>query len=150
MPEPGDDRRRAVATALRWLFVAVLGLSAGCASRPDWIQSTLVTTDVTGTWRGVLRGSVGGSQSLTLILEQRGAKVTGEALTIQGGGALEGTVEGDVLRFRGSYVGFAGEVTIAGDEMTGQMSSVRGAGRVVLRRGEGAEPTDQPDGQEKK
>jgi uncharacterized protein (DUF2236 family) len=36
------------------LVLAGLLLGSGCASRPDWIEATLVTVDVTGTWRGTL------------------------------------------------------------------------------------------------
>ena len=33
------------------ILVAALAGGSGCA-RPDWIEQTLVTVDVTGTWRG--------------------------------------------------------------------------------------------------
>jgi hypothetical protein len=39
-------------------YLAVLGVAAGlllgsgCVSRPDWIEATLVTVDVTGVWYG--------------------------------------------------------------------------------------------------
>jgi hypothetical protein len=37
------------------LTLALLTEACGCA-RPDWIQSTLVTVDVSGTWVGTLTG----------------------------------------------------------------------------------------------
>jgi len=64
-------------------------------AKSDWIQQTLVTVDVTGTWRsteGVL---------VELLLEQQGSKVTG---SIRRGsawdGAIVGTVGGDLFRFK--------------------------------------------------
>ncbi len=41
-------------TITRLIFVAVLAFGSGCA-KPDWIQQTLVTVDVTGVWSGELR-----------------------------------------------------------------------------------------------
>ncbi len=41
--------------ARRWLQVwLVLVIASGCAQRADWIESTLVTVDVTGRWTGEL------------------------------------------------------------------------------------------------
>jgi hypothetical protein len=52
-------------------------LIAGCA-RADWIESTLVTADVSGTWKGTFVGhSMFGTHPLEMMLEQKGAKVTG-------------------------------------------------------------------------
>jgi hypothetical protein len=89
----------------------------GCA-RKDWIQQTLVTADVTGMWRS-------SDGNLELKLEQQGAKVTGSMVFMAGAwsrvpGTINGTVEGDVFSFKqtsGNNVGFAGEMTLAGDEM---------------------------------
>jgi hypothetical protein len=94
----------------------------GCA-KPDWIESMLVTVDVTGTWAGVwTRGekgmSVGGGQA-EVILQQVGPNVTGR-MTISGrsgstlpgllslpqNAQLQGTVKGDVVRLSGSGVEF--------------------------------------------
>jgi len=126
-------------TIARVILVAVLACASGCA-RPDWIQDTLVTVDVTGTWvrsEGAL---------IELKLEQQGAKVTGSMLWRGGGvtasgalsGAVEGTVAGDVFRFRqtsGTNLAVNGEMTVSGDEMTGYMVSLA-AGRTptLLRR----------------
>lgn len=54
------------------LVAATLATGAGCAARPDWIEQTLVTADVSGTWR-TMEGS-----ALRLVLEQQGTKVTGK------------------------------------------------------------------------
>jgi len=47
-------------TICRLILVAVLALGSGCA-KPDWIDQTLMTVDVTGTWR-----DSGGTIDLTL------------------------------------------------------------------------------------
>src|SRR5439155_16121440 len=61
-----------------WLAIGCLVLAAAGCARPDWIEQTLVTVDVTGVWRGTyLR--VGGSGNLELTLQQSGPKVTGRA-----------------------------------------------------------------------
>lgn len=62
----------------RSLIVLALTLWSGCA-RPDWIQQTLVTADVTGAWVGsTMPRLVGGSSlEVRLELEQEGAKVKG-------------------------------------------------------------------------
>jgi hypothetical protein len=57
--------------------VAAVFVVAGCA-RQDWIDRTLVTVDVTGTWSGYIKGtSTGGSREVTFELRQEGPKVTG-------------------------------------------------------------------------
>src|SRR5262244_3609533 len=118
---------------MRARFITALALplllSAGCAAKPDWIQSTLVTADVTGTWRGTITGT-SHNFPIVLVLEQHGPKVTGRfgsafgGPTAQGGTAakLEGSVEGDVFRFAQPFGAVKGEATVAGDEMTGQLS----------------------------
>ena len=77
------------------LIAGVLTLGSGCAKPPDWIEQTLVTVDVTGTWRG----SPG---AFELKLEQHGSKVTGTIFVpvSTNTGAIEGSVSGDVFRFR--------------------------------------------------
>ena len=58
--------RMGAAVALMW--------GVGCAS-PDWIDRTLVTVDVTGTWEGsAARSNCGNFQ---LSLEQQGSQVKG-------------------------------------------------------------------------
>ena len=98
-------------TVTAWLLATMLLLyagCAGCAARPDWIEATLVTADVTGTWRG--RAVAGGrGMSLALVLEQRGPKVTGRVPGGPYAGALEGSVEGDVFRFATTAGSLKGE-----------------------------------------
>ena len=112
-------------TIARAILVALLVCGPGCA-RPDWIQQTLVTVDVTGTWRST-EGSL-----VDLVLEQEGAKAKGSyriAFTIGtatiSSGTIEGTVAGDVLRFsqvgREIYGSFRGEMTVSGDELSGEL-----------------------------
>jgi hypothetical protein len=122
-----------------WLLVTMLLLNAGCAARPDWIQATLVTTDVTGTWRG--------RPGVTLVLEQRGPKVTGRMLARGNAGPLEGSVEGDVFRFAATFGALRGEATVAGDEMTGEVSGdyFGSRSKLFLRRGESPVPESQEE-----
>ena len=54
------------------LIMFSLVISMGCA-KSDWIQSTLVTADVTGTWRSTEGGLI------ELKLEQQGSKVSGSS-----------------------------------------------------------------------
>jgi hypothetical protein len=63
-------------------YLLVLGaaagllLGSGCASRPDWIEATLVTVDVSGVWSGEAPHT---TLSVPFVLElaQEGSKVTG-------------------------------------------------------------------------
>jgi len=52
------------------LVVTTFAVRSGCG-KSDWIERTLVTADVTGTW-------VGRGGTLELALEQHGPKVTGK------------------------------------------------------------------------
>ena len=95
-------------TIVRGMLVTVLAIGFGC-TRPDWIERTLVTVDVSGTWYGTGTGTVAGGTAAVvwLDLQQEGGKATG-SMTTQGfgGGALvssgriEGTLAGDVFTFR--------------------------------------------------
>jgi hypothetical protein len=129
-----------------WSLATVLLLSAGCAARPDWIEATLVTTDVTGVWRGKA-GQPG--QAITLVLEQRGPKVTGRMEARGNTGALQGSVEGDMFRFAATFGALRGEATVAGDEMTGEVSGggdyFGSRSRLFLRRGESSVPDTQQE-----
>jgi hypothetical protein len=67
---PGDDMK-----AIVGLLVAVaLAVGSGCVKQ-DWIDRTLVTVDVTGTWYGTTTGAGGGE--VWLELEQKGSTVKG-------------------------------------------------------------------------
>ena len=41
-------------TAWAPLIAGLLMLGVGCVKQPDWIESTLVTVDVTGVWFGTV------------------------------------------------------------------------------------------------
>ena len=59
------------------MLLAALACSVGCA-RPDWIEQTLVTVDVTGRWIGdASGGSALGGASYEFVLEQQGPRVKG-------------------------------------------------------------------------
>jgi hypothetical protein len=115
-------------------------LACGCA-RPDWIQNTLVTADVTGAWRST-------TGNLELKLEQQGAKVAGYLAYLAGSGStvtgeIDGSVRGDVLRFKqtsGRNIGLQGEMTVSGDAMNGSLRSLIGTrAQVRLQRVESAQ-----------
>ena len=105
----------------RWLVMGLLVVvGSGCA-RADWIENTLVIADVTGVWTGRW-------QSVELNLTQSGPNVTG-TLTMTGSGAnaappvtgapIQGTVNGDVLRFNATATYSSFELVVNGDQMTG-------------------------------
>jgi hypothetical protein len=119
-----------VRTLAGLFFATLLTMTAGCA-RTDWIDRTLVTVDVTGAWEGSV-GGMGGTGSppgnLLFELEQQGSIVKGSlrlralAATRDVSGPIEGTVAGDLFRFRNARGSMEGELTISGDEMKGMMS----------------------------
>jgi len=119
-------------------------LLMGCAQR-DWIDRTLVTENVSGSWYGAMVGlTAGGREDIRLTLKQEGGKVTGEFRTsgrlaswITSEGALEGTVSGDVFKFVDARRTLTGELTISGDEMHG----VIGRYRADVRRVESSSAT---------
>jgi hypothetical protein len=138
------------------LLAAVLWIGSGCA-RPDWIERTLVTVDVTGVWYGrhlaSAAGSAGGAE-VWLDLRQEGPKVRGSVTSqesLMGGGTLrssgpvEGTIGGDALRFKQTDGSLKGELTVSGDEMTCACSLRTGTVPIVLRRvGSSPLPDAQP------
>src|SRR5262245_34432259 len=106
------------------LILMISLVPMGCA-KPDWIQQTLVTVDVTGTWATA-------NGTLVLKLAQDGPKVTGSMValgTMFGGGvsgAIEGTVSGDVFRFKqtsGTIWLKESEMRVSGDEMSGRLNN---------------------------
>ena len=129
----------AVMKSVAWLLVATaLAVSSGCA-RPDWIEQTLVTVDVTGVWRGdYTRGH--GRGDIELTLQQSGPKVMGQVMFSQGtgpgpsNGPLEGTVTGDIFRFHDARGALTAELQVNGDEMTGSGLGPFGPTRINLRR----------------
>ena len=126
--------------------------ASGCA-RPDWIERTLVTVDVTGMWHGT--SAFGRSTTeLLLDLKQEGPKVTGHmygqgfaASVTRDSGPIAGTVAGDagdVFSFRQTNGPLTGELTVRGDEMTGQISVSSLPTPIVLRRVESSSRPDSP------
>jgi len=126
------------------LGVATLALASGCVKQ-DWIDRTLVTVDVTGTWYGTPVGPIatglGNPGSIFLDVKQEGGTVQG-LLQIEGGnpgqlgrvgGPISGTVAGDVFRFKSARDVVAGEFTVNGDEMVGTVS-IGGTRPITLRR----------------
>ena len=118
-------------------LTTLLTLSAGCA-RTDWIDRTLVTVDVTGTWYGRSGGGGGVLREVFLELKQEGSRVTGSMRTAPfgavGSGPIDGTVAGDTFSFKDSKGSVEGEVTVSGDEMNGRASFYSGSGPISLRR----------------
>jgi hypothetical protein len=119
------------------LIAATLAIGSGCA-KTDWIERTLVTVDVTGTWNGSVGGmGTGGGKPPDLLfeLEQQGSTVKAVMRLPAGGssqsvsygsrinpGPLVSTVASDVFRFRLTNGSLEGELTVSGDEMIGQVS----------------------------
>src|SRR5262245_53379979 len=109
------------------LVVAVMLILLSACAKPDWIEQTLVTVDVTGTWQGYQAGPLGQGGFYELFLEQEGPKVKGSirrAGAVQGliiSGPIEGTVAGDVFRFGQTNGTLKGEMTVSGDEMVGEV-----------------------------
>ena len=149
MTDPVGGRGRIKATA-GVLIVAALTFGSGCAGS-DWIERTLVTVDVTGTWSGGMGGAGGVSPGGTIWfeLEQLGSTVKGGVQyvgSLRGLGLpttarpIEGTVTGDVFRFRQSDGTLEGELRVSGDEMTGQVW-LAGLRPISLRR---VDPSSRP------
>jgi len=114
-----------------WAFVATVLVFGSCA-RQDWIDRTLVTVDVTGTWYGRTGGAAYVNPGeYWLELKQEGATVTG-FLTEAGvsgntgrvSGPIDGSVAGDLFRFKNTSGTVTGELTVNGDEMTGTWSTL--------------------------
>ena len=103
-----------------WAFVALV-VASGCAQK-DWIDRTLVTADVTGAWRGTMTTPGVAASNVVMTLEQRGAKVTGQLkydVFSERSGPVEGTVSGDVFRFRSLRGQPTGDLLVNGEEMSG-------------------------------
>ena len=114
---------------IAWLAIGLLSLTAAGCVRPDWIEQTLVTVDVTGTWRGSYKTSTvftGGDVELTLV--QKGPKVTGRIsggqwVVLGGSVPIEGTVNGDIFTFHDTRGTVTGSLQVSGDEMSGSGTS---------------------------
>ena len=63
------------------LIPTTLEISSGCA-KPDWIDRTLVTVDVTGTWTGSVGGASAGAGDATGSLVRAGAtRIDGQGVS---------------------------------------------------------------------
>jgi hypothetical protein len=111
----------------------------GCA-RPDWIEQTLVTMDVTGVWIG-MGGDGQPCQRCPARDGATGTKVNGNLVALlksnigfeYRGGPIDGAVSGDMFRFKTVHEDMAGEMRVDGDEMQGY-STVGGKSPFFLRR----------------
>ena len=152
--EPPDlhenQGRRRMKIIAGLLIAAALAFTSGCA-KTDWIDRTLVTVDVTGTWSGSVGGSQGGFMLGDLLLElnQQGSVVKGTLRQMVSGGPvgsqpIEGTVAGDMFRFRDARGSMEGELTVSGDEMTGKAATAMGSRPISLRRVNSSSPPASP------
>ena len=121
------------------LVAVVLAVGLGCA-KSDWIDRTLVTENVSGSWYGKMGSPTaagGNREDFWLTLKQEGSKVTGQfrssgrlASWMTSDGTIEGTMAGDLFKFTDVRRTITGEFTVSGDEMTGQL---RGTPSVLHR-----------------
>jgi len=125
-----------------WVAIVVAFVLASACARQDWIDRTLVTEDVTGVWWG---------STIKLELQQQGARVTGVITVPPFGGSsltsgvpVEGSVAGDVFSFKDSRGVYSGELTVSGDDMTGQILGPGGKRKASFRRESAASQPDSP------
>ena len=98
-------------------LVVLLALISGCATTAP-VETSATPVDISGTWQGTsdARSIFVPVRDLTLVLKQSGTKVTGNASI---GGDLEGVVTGNRFSYTLTSGGGAGDLTVAGDAMTG-------------------------------
>jgi hypothetical protein len=136
------DRRAFIGTLAALMYVS------GCATPPDWIERTLVTVDVTGSWHGTSPLRVGTQYpTFSLELQQEGSKAKGSIRGLIGGadgpgvfGPIEGTVAGDVFTFSQTNGSLSGELTVSGDEMRGEFLGSRRFPMILRRVGSPSPP----------
>ena len=91
-----------------------------------------------------------GRPPVWLELQQQGARVTGviqlPAYGILGSysGPVDGSVAGDVFSFKEARGAYSGELTVAGDDMVGQIFEPMGKRAATLRRESAATQPDPP------
>jgi hypothetical protein len=147
-PSSGWLRHGRVKLVAGLLGVVTLLFGSACVKK-DWIDRTLVTVDVTGTWSGRIAGTGFQPEVFFDELRQEGSKVTGfmritPSVGREGEGPIDGTVSGDVFRFRQTNGGVEGELTVSEDEMNGR-ASLFGSGRSLsLRRTDRPSPPASP------
>jgi hypothetical protein len=151
---PGHRRMKLIAGLL---IAAALAFASGCA-QTDWIDRTLVTETVSGVWAGSM-DTPDGQQSavnvaVRLELQQQGPRVSG-VIELFGGGfggrtprgstPIEGSVAGDVFRFKDSRGTVVAELAVSGDEMRGQGTAAGGRPVTLsLRRVDASPPPTSP------
>src|SRR5262249_50517950 len=101
-----------------------------------------------------LDGSDRGPQSnfeVRLDLQQEGPIVSGTFQTgtrianwIVLSGPIEGSVSGDIFKFKDARGTVSGALTVSGDEVVGPLSGPFGARRLSLRREISSSPASQP------
>jgi len=124
----------------RVLLVLAIVSTLACAQK-DWIDRTLVTVDVNGTWQGTFTKD---NILVRLELEQQGGTVKGLLRLVSGSsanvagtrdGPIEGTVAGDVFRFRQTSGRAEGELRVVSeDEMDGRATISFNSYPIVFRR----------------
>ena len=125
---------------VRVCVLVVVFVVIGCA-RSDWIESTLVTADVTGAWSGRPVGPVAAPVVMELILQQAGTLVKG-TVTLKGAqnsppienAPIQGTINGDLVRLGSVSFYDSFEFVVSGDQMIGGFSSRSGRLTVTLVR----------------
>jgi hypothetical protein len=130
----------------------MLAVGSGWA-KTDWIDRTLVTMDVTGTWYGSPEAAgFGRPGDFLLELKQEGSAAKGflRSGTSQGtsgtgslAGPITGTVAGGVFRFRNARGTAEGELTVSGDEMNG-VAPISGTRPISLPRVDPSSPPASP------
>ena len=126
------------------VITVVCVLASGCAQqKPDWIDRTLVTVDVTGVWEGTITAPAS-NLAIELDVKQEGAKVTGEIKGFRNFDGnrvppipIVGTVSGDTFSFHeasGARQRLSVQVQVNGDDMTGSGSGNYNWGIVLHRR----------------
>ena len=97
-----------------------------------------MTVDVTGTWYGHSTGGTQVAREFFLELKQEGSKVTGSMRTspvsLLATGPIDGTVAGDEFTFTRRNGNLKGQLTVSGEEMTGQVFEAQQTRPLSLRR----------------
>ena len=129
--------RTAMRALIRLPISTMLLIGSGCA-KTDWIERTLVTVDVSGTWSGRFEG-MGFQPETVLDLKQEGSRVTGfmritPSVGREGDGPVDGTVTGDVFRFKQTNGSVEGALTVSEAEMKGRASLLGNSRSISLRR----------------
>ena len=123
--------------AIRAFVGVALVFASGCVQK-DWIDRTLVTENVTGVWLGSLTFSQSRGP-VEFALQQQGTRVTGTinlSTTMFGSdkGTVEGSMTGDVFTFKDERGVYSGELTVAGDDMSGYVIAPFGRRSLSLHR----------------